>query len=378
MARRSAGEGSICRRESDGRWQAAVQLDGVRKTVYGKTRAEVVAKLDGLRRTATETGALPDPGRRTFGDLLDEWLAQVGERCRPTTLANYRCVAERHVRPALGKLPLGKLGPERLARLYRLVAKEGERLPALVHVVCRGACRLGVTWRWLAHDPTEHLRPPTYRAPSRGVWTREELVRFQVGSREHWLSPLWRFLLASGLRLGEATALRWSDCDLEAATVHVSGTLTRLGGTWAIGQAKTGAALRTVALPVEGVAALKRQRAQQAEWRLRAGRSWQPAIEGLAFTNREGWPLHRATAAHALERTCAKLGLPILTAHGLRRQHISLALEAGAGVAAVARRVGHSDPKVTWQSYARAVSTDADVAAVVERALSAGGLTLPS
>jgi integrase len=58
MSKRSNGEGSIVRR-ADGRWQASLQIDGVRRTVYAQTKREVRARLLALKKQAAGDGSLP-------------------------------------------------------------------------------------------------------------------------------------------------------------------------------------------------------------------------------------------------------------------------------------------------------------------------------
>lgn len=99
--RRTPGEGSIIRRK-DGRWQASLQLDGMRKTVYGKTRGEVVQKLEDLRCQAVTSGALPSPGRRTLNDLLDVYLTTKRADLKRSTAEHYELLANTYIRPAMG------------------------------------------------------------------------------------------------------------------------------------------------------------------------------------------------------------------------------------------------------------------------------------
>ena len=88
--------------------QIAVQVDGKRKAVYARTRQEVVAKLDALRRDVARAGLLPDPGRRTLNDLLDAWLAVKAPGLKPRTLADYRDTCDRYLRPTLGAVRLDR------------------------------------------------------------------------------------------------------------------------------------------------------------------------------------------------------------------------------------------------------------------------------
>ena len=56
--------GSIYQRK-DGYWVGAVQVDGKRRVVYGKTEAQAKKKLAALQQQVAQVGGLPDAGRRT-------------------------------------------------------------------------------------------------------------------------------------------------------------------------------------------------------------------------------------------------------------------------------------------------------------------------
>lgn len=52
-----------------------------------------------------------------------------------------------------------------------------------------------------------------------------------------------------------------------------------------------------------------------------------------------------------LERYCKKLGIPVISVHGLRHTHASLLLFAGVSIASVARRLGHASMTTTQKTY---------------------------
>ena len=116
MPKKTHGEGTVFRRR-DGRWQAALQVNGARRTVYGKSEREVRDKLRDLQRRAAGDGALPTPGRRTVADLVGAWLAGAPD-LKPTTVAQYRWFFDKYARPALGDARLEKVTPDHLQRLY--------------------------------------------------------------------------------------------------------------------------------------------------------------------------------------------------------------------------------------------------------------------
>ncbi len=359
MDRRSVGEGTIFQRQ-DGRWQASLQVDGRRKTVYGKTRTEAAGKLAELQRQASTTGTIPSPGRRTLNVLLDAWLEIKAPHLKPKTAHDYRHTCDRYIRPALGKTLLTRLEP---ARIERLLARHHAhpRTAQKVYLRLSQALALAVRWGWLASNPCDRVDAPRYRAKRKTLWTPEQLRRFLDATRDHWLGALWTFLAYSGCRLGEALALTWQDVDLGAGRVVVCKAVQRIEGHWVVSEPKTQAGIRAITLPAEATEALRRQ----AERRLASGGG------PLVFAaQRDGELLAHTTVQAAMRRACKRLGLPKVTPHGLRHLHASLLLAQGLPIPAVSQRLGHANSAVTMAIYAHALNKDDSAAtAAIGRAL---------
>lgn len=360
---RGYGEGSITQRK-DGRWQAALMVGGVRKTVYGKTRGEALRKLGELRRQAAANGALPDPGRRTVGDLVVTWLELAESSMRPKTLADYRWLCQKYILPALGPVRLARLEPVQVERLLAGIQARGHvRMAQRVRAMLHRACGLAVRWRWLSENPIERVQPVRYCPGTRALWSSEQVAAFLraiLDGQGGRYGPLLGFLLASGCRVGEALGLRWSDVDFEAGTVRIERQVTELRSRPIEGLPKTLAGLRTVALPAWGLALLRRR--------------WlQALVEGQAgrvFCTERGTVPLQGNVRRALTGLCAKLGLPRVRVHDLR--HISLSLLAMAGVPlkAAQARAGHSTSRMTLDVYQHVLGDEGRAAAQApERAL---------
>lgn len=352
---RSHGEGSIFQRQ-DGRWQASLQVDGVRRTVYGKSRAEVVRKLAEVKQQAA--GGLPDLGKRTVAHLCAAWLEMAAPTLRPKTLHEYTRLCELYILPALGGVKLTKLAPLRIERL--LTGIQARRQAQHTYMVLHRACVFAVRWRWLSENPLERVQRPQHRAARKGVWSAGELRAFLAGTREHWLHPLWHTLVASGCRAGELLALGWQDVDFDARSITVAKTLQRVAGQVVVNAPKTQAGRRVVALPPDAMAVLRQQRGRQ----LLAGMATEHVFPGLASQ-----PLHISTVEHALARECARLGLPRVTPHGLRHLHASLLLAEGLPLPAVSARLGHANTQITAAVYAHALPGQDEGAQAIARAL---------
>jgi integrase len=364
--RRSAGEGSITQR-TDGRWQASLQIEGVRRFRYGKTRKEAAQKLAKLQALARRTGRLPDAQGRTVGDLLETWLEVSAPALKPRTIQTYRQVVDRDLAP-LADVRLDRLTPDRVQNCYAsLQAKGLVRAPAKAHAVLHRACEVAVLWGWLGYNVTERVIAPKYRAPRKDVWTFAELTVFRNGAHAHWLYPFWMVAIVSGCRPGELRALCWPDVDLKAGTITITKTLQRVNQEWILTSPKTRSGIRTLALPAEGVQALEMQRERQDRWRRRA--SWRGWLAPLVYTKPSGKPLYAGDVSHPLRAECERLGIRYLSPHALRHLHASLLLAEGLAVPAVSARLGHASPAITLSVYAHAVGDDSDAAAAVGRAL---------
>lgn len=370
MARRRArGEGTVYKRGD--RWEGALQVDGVRRRVSGRTRAETLARLAELKAQARDAGGrLPDPGDRSVGDLLDQWLAANASRWKARTLSDNTRLAVKALAPLRG-IRLDRLEPAVVQGLVNGLLAEGKGRTAQVALArLRQALDLGVAWGWLASNPAARVVRPRHRAERKELWTPEELARFLRSDPR----PLHRFLLTTGCRVGEALALRWEDLSLDATppTARVERTGQHLGSQWVVSTPKTAAGRRTISLPQDLVAALRGHRARQAETRLRAGGTWED--HGLVFCGATGRPLHASAVGKGLKGACARLGIRPVSPHGLRHLHASLLLDQGLSLPEVSRRLGHANPAITAQVYSHVVRGDDRAAtAAIERALQAVG-----
>lgn len=347
--RRSNGEGSITRRK-DGRWQASIRLKGTRRTVYGKTEREARKKLLELQRQVNILNTPPALVHYTVNELIDAWLTSVSN-LKPSTVAQYRKFFDAYARSPLGEMQLASVTPALFQRLYSELTPS---IAAHVHAVLHRAFAVAVRWEWMAANPCAKVLKPAHKPARKAIWTQAELANFLAGTTEHWLGPLWWLLITTGIRLGEALALRWSDFNREGNRITIARTLHRINGEWVISTPKTEAGLRTVALPQAAADALAVQRERQAAKR---------EDTDLIFTGEAGQPVHHSTVAHAMKRECKRLNLPAVTPHSLRHLHASLLIHSGVPITAVSARLGHATPQVTMTLYAHALPGQDDLAA---------------
>ena len=296
--RRGHGEGTIHRRK-DGRWQGAITVgrtvDGrqKRRTVYGKTQAEVREKLDEIKRQLN-AGIYTD-NRITLEDYLDLWLANKALEVKPRTLEFYSFYTRKYINPKLGWAQLAKITTAQVRSFMRDVASEvspdaANKARTVLNAALRQVVRDAVPPR----NPAEVVSPfkTSSSRKSDAEWTRSEAVAFLNTARTHRLFATFYLAMSTGLRHGEVLGLRWQD--IEEGSVVVRQNLIRLRGGFAISTPKTGAGTRRVTLDPETEAVLASHKQLQAAEAARAAEAWGPPaqeFQDLVFTTELGGPI---------------------------------------------------------------------------------------
>lgn len=352
------------------RWCYVIELDrgadGRRRQKRKGGFATEDAAEKAMRKELVERdrGAYVDPATCTTGEYLAEWLAATAPIRAPATHHAYETIVRVRLLPAIGGVPLAKLTPLHVRRLYgELAAAYAPKTLRATHNVLRQALAQAVAWRIVAANPTDGAAMPAdKRRREIATWTGPQAHRFLEATAGDDLHALWRLLLDGGLRIGEALALPWSHVDLDRGLVRVRRTLTKTAeGRWAIGEdAKTAAGRRTIAVAPETVAALRAHRTRQKGRRLRAHGLWRD--RDLVFARGDGGHLNPGTVRAALGRATARHGLPRLTPHGLRHTCASLLMMGGMPLKVVSERLGHESIAITADLYGH-VTEEADRAA---------------
>lgn len=351
--KRGHGTGSVVQLP-DGRWQGRVSYWDAghlrRKAVYGRTRAEVERKLRTLL-TNLEQGILPSPERLTLRQYLEDWLGAQGARLRPSTARQYAQTIRNHICPALGHERLASLTATRIERFLSSLLEQGysANTVRLARCVLRRALADAVRDGLCARNAAALARPVRIDPPRVTVWSVEEAARFLEVAEEHWLGPLFCFLIGTGVRVSEALGLSWEYVDFDGGSITIVQQLQRVGKQWTLVPPKSRQSRRRLPLSSLVYTALLRQRAQQELWR--AEPQWKGNPWRLVFTTHCGSPLDPRNVRHHFRRLAERANLPACRVHDLRHLCGTLALLGGADLKTVSALLGHSQISVTANFY---------------------------
>lgn len=222
-----------------------------------------------------------------------------------------------------------------------------------IYAVLRRALGQALKWNLVARNVATLVDPPRVRRPEVQPLSPEEARQLLTKVEGDRLAALYSVALALGLRQGEALGLRWRDVDLEAGTLAIRNALQRVDGKLQFVDPKTSKSRRTVALPEVAVAALRTHRVRQYQERLVAGTRWHDT--GLVFTTSIGSGLDGRNVTRQFQKLLKDLGLPRQRFHDLRHTCASLLLAQGVHPRVVMDILGHSQIKLTMDTYSHVI-----------------------
>lgn len=193
-------------------------------------------------------------------------------------------------------------------------------------------------------NPCETVKLPKDDAPGDKMraFTKSEWSRIQANLHPHYL-PLFEFMLGTGLRFGEATALEGADFDLRSVTptVRVSKAWKQDGKNgFFVGPPKTRKSVRTVSLAPSTVEVVRDLVSS--------------AGDGPVFKSIYGHQVLSTTAHKHWGPACIKAGFSDETKpriHDIRHTHASWMVASGLGIFDLSRRLGHENIATTMDRY---------------------------
>ena len=358
--RRANGEGNL-RKRKDGRWEGRYTAGrdpetgkAIYKNVLGKTQAEAKAKLKQAIEEAKGLDAAK-AGRYTVCQWMEVWFEHYAKvKVRPSSHQTYRGYIDNHIKPNIGKIPLGKLTSLELQKFYKKLLEKGrvDRLESRhqskglsaktvrnIHQIISSAMNLAKEQRLITANPAEGCALPRMEHREMKTLPVEQLQSFLREAKDSGVFELYYLELATGLRRGELLGLKWEDIDLERGDLRIRRQISRINGKITEAPLKTKNAYRTLLLAEETIDILKEQRKKfgSSPW---------------VFPSPTGGPISPDSVLHMLHRVLKRAGLPRVRFHDLRHTFATLALQNGVDIKTVSGMLGHFSAGFTLDTYA--------------------------
>jgi integrase len=341
----------------------------------GKTKAKAERELKQAIHQELQTPSGGDITAKTrFRDVAETWLAwqerrvAAGERA-PGTVDNYRSMLKNHVLPAFGELRLSEVNVPRLDKFFPAVqAKSSAAHARTARAVVNGVLRYAVRHGAMTSNPTreiERIEGGT-RKKARALTPAERrdwIAQLELDpvAYRHDLPELTRFLMATGVRIGEALALYWEDVDLVAGIVRIDWTVVRVRGEGLRRtDPKSSASERTLGLPTWAVEMLRRRhKTATAEHRPADSPVFPDSLGGLRDPSNTRRMLRSARGSEQFSW---------VTSHVFRKTAATILDDAKLTARVIADQLGHSKPSMTQDVYMGRTAVSPDAAAALQAA----------
>ena len=307
-----------------------------------RMRAEILAKHARGALDITQYFPHLAPAQAdTFNQAADQWLAVMAPRIEATTKREYEKALTRF-REAWGPIPIGDMTAANIITVLAAIdvaAKTFNNIVSPLRGVLSLAFRMGKTRTDLS---LEVIQRPKEQEPGPDPLSRDEIPRVLAAAGD-WRN-YFEAAIFTGMRPSEQIALRWSDVDLKKRTITVR--TARVRGE---DKATKTRSIRTILLPAEALAAIKRQEALS-----RTGEHvFLHPVSRTRFADTQ-------PPSDAWKRICKLAGIRARDARQTRHTYATMMLQAGAKPAFVSRQMGHATAQMFFKTYSKWLDSDDD------------------
>jgi len=331
-------------------------FDGRRRFVtrYGESRAHAERRLREALRDRDGSAEMAANADSRISSLATMWLAEVDDsELAAGTERLYRFAVTSYVLPALGELRLREVTVPAVDRAFRAVrTSHGPGAAKSARSVLSSMLAMAVRHGALATNPVrETSTKRTQRRNAGGpraltLPEAEQLVTRLAADPEALrldLPDLVEFMLGTGVRIGEACAVRRPSVDLGHAVLTIAATVVRVPGRGLVIQEfpKSVAGRRAIGLPAYVVDLLRRR---ESEERI-------PANPAVFFPSPSGRLRDPNNTSGDLRRVLDRAGFGWVTSHVFRKTVATRLDEAGLSARQIADHLGHNRPSLTQDVY---------------------------
>ena len=350
---------------------------GIRRWVTCETRREADAVMDKVREARQPTRPVVDPNI-TLNAYAERWRATIEATVKPRTRESYSQTLRLHILPTLGlmkvrllhrglikSLLVDKLRAGKVKKIVEGGSTKEERLPLardsvrIIHATLRALLNAALEDGVIVTNPSNRLGRqlrlvPLAKARQEEIkaMTRPQASTFLATSQsastahERRYYPLFLLLARTGMRLGEALALRWDDVHFRGHEIRVE----RAVSAGRIETPKSGHG-RTVDMSDQLAKHLLHLHIERKTETLRHG--W-PEVPPWVSCSEVGTRLDESKVRKVFAKTLKAAGLPPhFSPHSLRHTFASLLLQQGESPAYVQRQLGHASIELTVDTYGK-------------------------
>ena len=343
-------------------WRGNIGIDPVTHKQKNSAKKGFATKKEAIqdyenRRHDLQNNILAKDSNITLKQLIENYFQYKKEKVKETTLSAYKgALSSLHNKNIIdGNRKIKDFTVVYCQHIYESI-KAFSASPKWYLTMIKSVFNYAVKMELLEDNPftkVDTTEKQTNKEKKKDFFERDELISFINASkslRNKMYFYFFTLLARTGMRQGEARALKWSDVNFFNHTITINKTITLdkdrreiIGDT-----PKNKASNRIISMDSNTEALLKEWQQLQRSLFLKRGKVIK---DGLLFTNYNGGILCPVQCRNAMKVTCKRADVSYISLHGFRHTYVSLMIEAGENPVNIAHTVGHSDTKMIMKVY---------------------------
>lgn len=277
--------------------------------------------------------------RITFEEIYYQFMDIYKTNVKESTLQKFITDFNLHILPVFGKYPLSKIEPYMCQKFANTLKgyTNGKQIFNQAKRVFEYALKMDLASR----NPFNNVILPKFKnktVRSDYLTVDEVYILLDYLKDNIYWYTLFRLMIYTGIRRGEALSLLWNDIDFENSELTITKTLTRgLDYQLQVSTAKTKKSVRKIILDKDTLLSLKKLKIQ--------------SNNDIVFPNNKGRYRRLSDISDMLNKIIKDTGIKRVRVHDLRHTHASLLFASGASAKEVQERLGHTDIKTTMNIY---------------------------
>ena len=261
-----------------------------------------------------------------------------------------------YISPGLDHIPLNRLTAKDTQRFFAWLKTEGRADQSdgetgladsqlrNIHSLCWRALEKAVSGNLIPQNPASGCKLPPARKGEMNLLSRESMQKLLIQAKEEKYYELFLLEFATGLRLGELTALQWEELNLTTGELRISKQVVVIGSELVITEPKTKAAVRTLLLPPKVLEVFREYR------------NGNPSRWLFPSPKKEDSPLLPSVVRQRLHRLLDHAGCERVRFHDLRHTFATHALTSGVDAKTLSGILGHTNASFTLDTYTHVTS----------------------
>ncbi|OAX49906.1 site-specific integrase [Paenibacillus sp. AD87] len=344
--------------EKTGTWYFVVSAgkdeDGKRRQIKRRgfrTEKEALKEMRKILQQVDESTYVKKSNLKYVDFLENEWLPSKEVTLRPVTYRTYKSNILNHINPYFNNQEMERITTVAIEKFYVHLLKQtglSERSIQDIQKIIKSSFITAVKRKYIAYNPAVDAGAPKVPHKEMNVWNLDEVTKFLKSAQEDKLYIAFLLALTTGMRQSEILALRWKDIDFDEGILRVRQTLSH-DGKVLIQATKTKSSSRTITLVSRLIHELKKQQRINKKEKIAANFDYED--NDLVICTSSGKPLNPRNLLRSFYRLIFKADVPAIRFHDLRHTVASLMLARNINPKIVKEILGHSDIRVTLDTY---------------------------